>query len=254
MSEPLRRIPPKLRSPLASQSHRMPRSAVSRLAVSLLAALALCAPPAAAESSAEGRNREILERIELIQRTLKTSEYAHVTRVNEAEGSYVFDCSGMVAWVLRRTARGAHHAVVSRSKDRRPLARDYYWEIARARPNAARGWAKVERVPDARPGDVVAWLKPKEVRSANTGHVAFIVEPPKPSRLIEGGYLVRIADASRYFHADDERETLGRSGFGIGTILIVADPVTHAPTAYGWFGERSAWVLNAEMAIGRPLR
>jgi hypothetical protein len=222
--------------------------------LALLAALALCPVSASAEPSPLGRTREVMARLERIQTTLKTSEYAHVTRVNEAEGSYVFDCSGFVAWVLRRTAAGAHAAVVSRSKDRRPLARDYYWEIARAHPSAARGWVKVTRVLDAQPGDVVAWLKPPEVRSTNTGHVAFIVEPPKPSRLIEGGYLVRIADASRYFHADDERETLGRSGFGIGTILIVADPTTHAPVAYGWFGENSAWVLNAPMAIGRPVR
>lgn len=195
-----------------------------------------------------------MARLEHIRTTLQTSEYAHVTRVNEAEGSYVFDCSGFVAWVLRRTAAGAHFAVVSRSKVCRPLARDYYWEIARAHPSAARGWVKVTRLLDAQPGDVVAWLKPSEVRSTNTGHVAFIVEPPRPSRSIEGGYLVRVADASRYFHADDERETLGRSGFGIGTILIVADPTSHAPIAYGWFGENSAWILNAQMAIGRPVR
>ena len=220
----------------------------------LLTALTLCSVPALAEPPPLGRTREVMARVEQIRTTLKTSEYAHVTRVNEAEGSYVFDCSGFVAWVLRRTAVGAHAAVVSRSKDRRPLARDYYWEIARAHPSAARGWVKVTQVLDAQPGDVVAWLKPPEVRSANTGHVAFIVEPPKPSRSIENGYLVRVADASRYFHADDERESLGRSGFGIGTILIVADPTTQAPVAYGWFGENSAWVLSAKMAIGRPVR
>jgi hypothetical protein len=220
----------------------------------LVAALTLVALSAEAEPSRLGRTREVMARLEHIRTTLKTSEYAHVTRVNEAEGSYVFDCSGFVAWVLRRTAAGAHFAVVSRSKARRPLARDYYWEITRAHPSASRGWVKVTRLLDAQPGDVVAWLKPPEVRSANTGHVAFIVEPPKPSRSIEGGYLVRVADASRYFHADDERETLGRSGFGIGTILIVADPTTQAPIAYGWFGENSAWILNAQMAIGRPVR
>jgi hypothetical protein len=207
-----------------------------------------------AESNPPGRTAAVMERVRRIADTLKSSEYSHVTRVNEAEGSYVFDCSGFVAWVLRRAASGAHLSVVSRAKDRRPLARDYYWEIARTRPNAARGWARVERLVDARPGDVVAWLKPPEVRSTNTGHVAFIVESPEPSRVVEGGYLVRIADASRYYHQNDEREELGRSGFGIGTILIVADPVTHAPVAYGWFGDRSAWVLSAQIAIGRPTR
>jgi hypothetical protein len=221
------------------------------LSVSLFSSVA---KTSLAESNPPGRTAAVMERVRRIADTLKSSEYSHVTRVNEAEGSYVFDCSGFVAWVLRRAATGAHLSVVSRAKDRRPLARDYYWEIARTRPNAARGWARVERVVDARPGDVVAWLKPPEVRSTNTGHVAFIVESPEPSRVVEGGYLVRIADASRYYHQNDEREELGRSGFGFGTILIVADPVTHAPVAYGWFGDRSAWVLSAQIAIGRPTR
>jgi hypothetical protein len=205
-------------------------------------------------SAGLGRTAAVMERVQRIADTLKSSEYSHVTRVNEAEGSYVFDCSGFVAWVLRRTAAGAHYSVVSRSKAQRPLARDYYWEIARARPRAQRGWARIARVADARPGDVIAWLKPPEVQSPNTGHVAFVVEAPEPSRVVEGGYLVRIADASRYFHADDEREALGRSGFGIGTILVVADPETGGPVAYGWFGDRSAWVLSARMALGRPVR
>ena len=216
--------------------------------------LSASAKTSLAEANPLGRTAAVMERVQRIADTLKSSEYSHVTRVNEAEGSYVFDCSGFVAWVLRRAASGAHSSVVSRSKDRRPLARDYYWEIARSRPSAARGWARVDRVVDARPGDVVAWLKPPEVRSPNTGHVAFIVEPPEPSRVVEGGYLVRIADASRYYHQNDEREELGRSGFGIGTILLVTDPVTHAPVAYGWFGDRSAWVLSAQIAIGRPTR
>jgi hypothetical protein len=211
---------------------------------------------AAAEptDASAGRTAAVMERVWQISETLQHSQYSHVTQVNEGEGSYVFDCSGFVAWVLRRAASGAHHSVVSRSKNRRPLARDYYWEIARTRPRSGRGWARVERVLDARPGDVVAWLKPPQVRSANTGHVAFVVEAPVPSQLVDGGYLLRVADASRYYHDDDEREALGRSGFGMGTILIVADPVSQAPVAYGWFGDRSSWILPAQIAIGRPTR
>jgi hypothetical protein len=65
-------------------------------------------------------------------------------------------------------------------------------------------------------------------------------------------YLVRIADASRYHHQDDSRAGSGRDGFGLGTILVVADSETGAPIAYGWFGLRSGWVLATKMAIGRP--
>jgi hypothetical protein len=65
---------------------------------------------------------------------------------------------------------------------------------------------------------------------------------------------LRIADASRYQHQDDSRAGSGRDGFGTGTILVVADPDTGAPTAYGWFGLRSRWVLETRIAIGRPER
>lgn len=254
-------------SPLAALGPTSRRVRAVTVGVSVL--LALAAPAAATTSADPGaepatkpravtasaaRSAAILERVERIAETLRHSEYSHVTRVNEAEGRYVFDCSGFVAWVLRRAAKGAHHSVLSRSKHGRPLARDYYWEIARTRQNAARGWARVDRVADALPGDVVAWLKPPEVRSAITGHVAFIVAPPEPSQTVEGGYLVRIADASRYYHDDDAREALGRTGFGVGTILLVTDPESGAPTAYGWFGDRSAWIRDAQIAIGRPLR
>jgi hypothetical protein len=97
-------------------------------------------------------------------------------------------------------------------------------------------------------------LKPELVRSTNTGHVAFLLEQPQPADGVPDGYLLRIADASRYHHEDDDRSESGRTGFGSGTILVVADPTTGAPRAYGWVGLRSRWVLDAAIAIGRPVR
>lgn len=111
----------------------------------VLALVFTALPCAGSEPDVElGRTPAILERVRKIADTLTSSEYSHVTRVNEAAGSYVFDCSGFVAWVLRRTAAGA---------------------------NLDRG-----------------------------------------------------------------------------------DPETQAPAAYGWFGENSAWILSAKIAIGRALR
>jgi hypothetical protein len=43
------------------------------------------------------------------------------------------------------------------------------------------------------------------------------------------------------------------SGFGLGTILVVVDPETGAPRAYGWAGLK--WrAFETSIAIGRATR
>jgi len=197
----------------------------------------------------------VLSTLERIETTLRESSYTHATRVDERAGRYEFDCSGMAAWVLRRASPVAQAAVAYRAKSGRPLARDYYQQIAATRAGRARyGWERVSRVADAAPGDVIAWLRPKEIRSANTGHVAFLVSAPEPVDGVSDAFLVRIADASRYQHQDDSRAGSERTGFGHGTILVIADPESGAPIAYGWVGLSSAWILSTPMAIGRAVR
>lgn len=208
----------------------------------------------AAQASEGPANERILARLGHIAENLRESKYNHATIVDEKAGRYEFDCSGFVTWVLRRAAPGAHSAIVARSP--RPVARDYYWELARAPTGerAPRGLRKVARVADAQPGDIVAWLKPAFVQSANTGHVAFLLEPPRPVAGSPGAFVVRVADASSYQHDADDRLETGRTGFGSGTILLVADETTGAPRAYGWYGLRSRYVLETPIALGRVTR
>lgn len=217
--------------------------------------LALTASVPAAQS-AEPRNERILERVARIAETLRDSKYNHATVVDEREGRYEFDCSGFVTWVLRRTAPGAHAALLSRALKQRPLARDYYWEIAKAPAGekTPRGVRRIPRIADAEPGDIVAWLKPAQLRSPHTGHVGFLLERPRPVPELEHAYVVRIADASSYQHDEDDRFGTGRTGFGSGVILLIADPQTGEPQAYGWFGVRSAYVLETSIALGRVTR
>jgi hypothetical protein len=217
--------------------------------------VALTAPSPAAQS-VEPRNPRILERVARIAETLRDSKYNHATVVDEREGRYEFDCSGFVTWVLRRTAPGAHAALLSRSLKQRPLARDYYWEIARApaAEKTPRGVRRIPRIDEAEPGDIVAWLKPAQLRSPHTGHVGFLLERPRPVPELEHAYVVRIADASSYQHDEDDRFGTGRTGFGSGVILLIADPQTGEPKAYGWFGVRSAYVFETPIALGRVTR
>lgn len=213
------------------------------------------AAPATAQADALAGESRVMAVIRRIEQSLRYSSYSHATRVNEKTGSYEFDCSGFTAWVLRRSAPRAYAALLQWSPSKRPVARDFYFWAASGKPNGkGRAWINVGRVQDAQPGDVIAWIRPAEVRSPHTGHVAFIVEPPQ---LLEGSsdaYLVRIADASSYQHEADSRAETGDTGFGYGTILVMADPESGAPVAYGWFGRRSAWILSTKMAIGRALR
>jgi hypothetical protein len=236
-----------------------------RLALPTLSLAALLAAPelGATESAAtraprvEPRNTQILESVARIAEGLRASKYNHATIVNEREGRYEFDCSGFVTWVLRRTAPGAHAALLARSLKQRPLARDYYWEIAKAPAGdkAPRGVRRIPRIDEAQAGDIVAWLKPELLRhSPHTGHVGFLLERPRAVPELENAFVVRIADASSYQHDEDDRVGSGRTGFGSGVILLVADPQTGQPKQYGWFGVRSAYVFETPIAIGRVVR
>ncbi len=171
-------------------------------------------------------------------------------RVDERRGTYAFDCSGMVEWVLHKAAPTAAYAS-AQSLGRRPLAIDFYHWIASVSPERDRhGWRRVTRVEDAEPGDVIAWIKPPIVPSPNTGHVAFVVFKPARVPGRDDAFVVRIADSSSLLHEDDTR--IDRNGFGLGTVLVLADGATGAPTGYGWVGLR-AWTFETPIAIGRPL-
>ena len=60
---------------------------------------------APAHRRADVNPRTIMDVLRGIETNLTHSSYSHSTAVDEARGSYVFDCSGMASWVLRRGAR-----------------------------------------------------------------------------------------------------------------------------------------------------
>jgi hypothetical protein len=193
----------------------------------------------------------VMRRLGAITTSLEDSTYTYGFSVNEKKGLYHFDCSGMAQWVLRKAAPMAAFTI-GQGLTPRPLARDFQRRIARAPSDRERGgWRRIAKVGDLLPGDVVAWLRPVEVQSPNTGHVAFVVLPPVLAPGYDNAYLVRVADSTRLLHDADTR--VGRTGFGFGTILLVADPTTGAPTAFGWVGLR--WrAFETPISLGRPLR
>jgi len=236
------------------------RPLVSRERSSPATATATDAPPTATKIEAAAPELEdrdidwqlnpVMKTLGRMAETLTDSAYSHGLHVDERRGIYAFDCSGMAEWVLRRASPRAARSTTRRLTGR-PLARDFERRIAGAPVDQARdGWRRVARVADAAPGDVVAWLKPSELDSQNTGHVAFIVLPPRRLARYDNAYLVRVADSTSLLHDRDTR--VGRTGFGLGTILLVTDPETDAPHAYGWVGQR-AHLFETAIAIGHPV-
>ncbi|HEY6729174.1 MAG TPA: hypothetical protein VI197_34425 [Polyangiaceae bacterium] len=214
------------------------------------AELALPPAPQLRDADIPWERNPVMRRLGHMEATLSESQYTYGFAVNERNGIYNFDCSGMTYWVLKKAAPRAA-AALTYGLEQRPLARDIHRRIASVRPDAPRhGWQRISRVDALEPGDVIAWIKPEVIRSPNTGHVGFVVLPPVPVPRQEHAYLIRFADSTRLLHDDDTRE--GRNGFGMGTILLLSDPATGAPIAYGWAGLK--WrSFETAIALGRPL-
>lgn len=187
-----------------------------------------------------------------LDRTWRSGRYTHDTRIDVAAGRYEFDCSAMVAWVLRRAAPVAERELEADTGAARPLARHYRQHLAAA--TGRRAWAPVPRVADARPGDVVAWTFPPWIRTSVTGHVAFVVEAPRPFAGRANTYVLRIADSSSVPHDRDTRERGLRRGFGHGDIYVSVDPATGAPIAYRPNLRPGTGFLRTSIVLGRPTR
>lgn len=209
--------------------------------------------PMAERAPATEAAQKVIDTLASIELTMKATKYQHVTRVNRQEGLYLWDCSGMADWVLRKAAPGARSAL----RRKRPLARDFYNIIARSPTDKARrGWRRLEGPDKIAPGDVFAWLKPDFWRHhKNTGHVGFIVETPQPHPQFINVWVMRIADATRMLHENDSRPQGGEGGYGTGTIafLFHADG---SPLAYGWYGsgQHPRRFVPTKIAFGRVTR
>lgn len=188
--------------------------------------------------------------VESIRTSLVESMYQHSTSVRADDGVYNWDCSGMTAWILRRSAPAA----LRQLRSSRPVARDFVTAIERAPSDRARGgWQRIARIEDVMPGDVFAWRRPKGLPSKNTGHVGVVVDRPLAVPGLPGGWAVRIADSTSSYHQGDSRSDDPDGGFGIGTLTFLVDDDGRG-TSYGWAGTRSEVYIVTPIVFGRVSR
>ncbi|MFO0624483.1 MAG: hypothetical protein U0325_02615 [Polyangiales bacterium] len=221
----------------------------------LVAALLVSSPHAWAQRrrAAGGvHENRVVDVLHGIERTWRSGRYDHATRIDPTAGHYAFDCSVMVAWVLRRAAPAAAREVEAAAQSTRPLARHYQRHLAA--PPARSAWRAIPRVADARPGDVIAWNFPTWIRTHMTGHAAFVMEPPRAYPGRPHTFVLRIADSSSVPHDRDTRERGRFRGFGYGDIYVQVDPVRGTPVAYRPNLRPGTGFLRTTISLARPLR
>ncbi len=187
---------------------------------------------------------------ELSSLNVSTSYYSHDTYMNESTGTRRTDCSGFVAYALKRVLFDAYERV-PHPNTFKPLANDWYSYLSTryTTPSTQETtrWRKIAKVPELVRGDLVVWLQPQNVSGDNTGHIMVVAGTPTRGRASE--WLVRIIDSTTAPHANDTRGTT-RTGIGSGTVGLQVDG-SDRPIAYYWRGGLSYNAYTTPIAMGR---
>lgn len=178
---------------------------------------------------------------------MKSSSYTHKTHVDEASGTFDFDCSGFLGYALAHADPTAWKSLKAATV-RRPLAK-HFTDFFRALPNAnAPGWTRVAKVEELKAGDVIAWKKPADVTTKNTGHVLLVRDAPTKE---DDEWRVPIFDSTHVRHGkNDSRTATNSDGLGTGTIILCVDPAG-APIAYRWAPVKADKTHETMIALGR---
>jgi hypothetical protein len=190
--------------------------------------------------------------------SMKTTLYQHKTEVDREAGSYKYDCVQFVSYALRQAAPVAWESVFRArglAKGRIPSPPSYQQFFASLSETPQPGWEAVRGAKDLQPGDVVSWDYKTE---RATGHAVIIASLPK--QVADDSWEVQVYDATSTPHTADSRPTderaqiydvTGRrSGLGLGTMALTADPATGALTGYRWTTKGKS--IACPIGAGRP--
>lgn len=219
------------------------------LAWTLLSSLYVCSgePVVAADKPAvvnvSARERLSAE-VHRILKEAKSSDYSHKTQVNEDEGSYDVDCSGLVNIILKKIAKEHYTAVQKAGGRPRPRAVEYHTTFISE--DAPKGWRCVKQLADAKPGDLLVWRRKELTPGEDTGHIVILDEAPKKDD--DGQFHFAVIDSTKSGHGDDTRKK-DDTGIGRGTIWVAVDG-EGKPTGFRW-KSRKGELHAAMMAIGR---
>ncbi len=191
---------------------------VASIALAPLALPAENRPAPSPTAPAPVARRFAAEAERVLDRTVVTT-YRHRTRVDAAAGIYELDCSGLIAFLLRKVSEPHLRAVPVAPGRKKPRAVEYceFFRVQPAAPESPTGWLRVRTFADAQSGDVLAWRYPERAPGQNTGHVVIIAEPPE--RIGDDVFKVAVMDSTERPHDQDTRSR-GATGLGRGVMYF----------------------------------
>jgi hypothetical protein len=193
-----------------------------------------------------GKDRTLLGEARRELGAMRDTLYQHRIEVDEARGSFRYDCSGFVDYALSRIAPEG----LGQIGQKRPKARDYVAFFESIAPGQQAGrWRRVGRASELQAGDLIAWRKAADQVSENTGHVVLVTEPPRAGAR-PGEMVVSIIDASGGHGPEDARAQNRTSGLGQGTIVLVLDEAG-APRGFRWSTRAISKAHLTSVAMGR---
>ncbi len=202
-------------------------------------------PPAGSAGAA------LLAEIDRELSRMTASTYSHHTHVDEATGTFEYDCSGLLRYALSRAAPDAL-AAVQTAAGRRPRSSEIVAFLQAIPPGGQNGrWQRVARAQDLAPGDVIAWLKTADSRSTNTGHTMIVHGAPSADPNRPDAFVVPVVDATGLPHGrGDARADAHRTGLGRGEIVLLVDGAG-APVGYRWSRGKRSREKATTVALGR---
>jgi hypothetical protein len=207
--------------------------------------------PAGTPPPAGSAGAALLAEIDRELARMTASTYTHHTHVDEASGTFEYDCSGLLRYALSRSAPDAL-AAVQAAVARRPRSSEFVAFLQAIAPGGHDGrWQRLARAQDLAPGDVIVWLKTADSRSTNTGHTMIVHGAPSADPSRPDALIVPIVDATEHPHVPgDPRSDTHQTGLGHGEIVLLVDGAG-APVGYRWSRGRKSREKATTIALGR---
>jgi len=189
--------------------------------------------------------------ITMLTKRMRKSQHQDHSIVNVEEGEFIFNCSGLVNYLLRESLP-AFIEFWSHTGES-PQVLDYCSRIESLDEKPSPHWLRIHKVTDMAPGDLLVWKRPRfegEYGKYPDGHAMVIADFPSPSWR-EGEMLVTVVDSTKQPHLEDTREKDKLTGLGLGTVGLGVNP-DGTPKSYWWRGgisekEITTWVGAARL-------
>ncbi len=194
---------------------------------------------------------DLLVRVDEVLNSITLTYFRYTDQVwDTSDGIYKVDCSGYANRVVEDAVPEAYDELKDYRNTTRPKSHDYYYFFKSISKGGTKGrWRRPARFQDIAPGDLLVWRYKTIPDTGSTGHTTIVVGKPYRDYRWKNVYAIRVTDAGKSGHSEDNRGSNG-SGIGAGIMLIKVDsqgqPVEYAWSLKGYFQDTSY------IAMGRP--